>query len=78
MTPQDVVIALSNSGESNEILALIPVFEASARTAYLHDQPSGERLGRAADIHLCVKVPREACPLGFGANHQHNRRAGYG
>ncbi|MDU2498563.1 MAG: KpsF/GutQ family sugar-phosphate isomerase [Klebsiella grimontii] len=42
VTPCDVVIALSNSGESNEIL-----------------------MARAADIHLCVKVPKEACPLGL-------------
>lgn len=64
VTPQDVVIALSNSGESNEILALIPVLKR-LRVRYLHTSKPDSSMGRAADIHLCVKVPREACPLGL-------------
>lgn len=44
VTPQDIVIALSNSGESNEIGAH-PGSEATAGAADLHDQPPGKQHG---------------------------------
>lgn len=62
---QDVVIALSNSGESNEILALIPVLKRLNVLLICMTSRPESSMGRAADIHLCVKVPREACPLGL-------------
>ena len=62
---QDVVIALSNSGESNEILALIPVLKRLNVFLICMTSKPESSMGRAADIHLCVKVPREACPLGL-------------
>jgi arabinose-5-phosphate isomerase len=61
----DVVIALSNSGESNEILALIPVLKRLNVFLICMTSKPESSMGRAADIHLCVKVPREACPLGL-------------
>ncbi len=65
VSPQDIVIALSNSGESNEILALIPVLKRlQVPLICLTSRPESS-MARAADIHLCVKVPREACPLGL-------------
>lgn len=65
VTPQDVVIALSNSGESNEILALIPVLKRQqVKLICITSRPESS-MARAADIHLCVKVPKEACPLGL-------------
>jgi len=65
VTPQDVVIALSNSGESNEILALIPVLKRlQVPLICMTSRPESSK-ARAADIHLCVKVPKEACPLGL-------------
>lgn len=65
VSPQDVVIALSNSGESNEILALIPVLKRLhiALICMTGNPESG--MGKAADIHICVHVPLEACPLGL-------------
>lgn len=65
VTPQDIVIALSNSGESNEILALIPVLKRLRVPLICMTSRPESSMGRAADIHLCVKVPREACPLGL-------------
>ena len=62
---QDVVIALSNSGESNEILALIPVLKRLKVFLISITSRPDSSMGRAADIHLCVKVPQEACPLGL-------------
>jgi len=65
VAPQDIVIALSNSGESNEILALIPVLKRLQVPLICATSRPESSMARAADIHLCVKVPREACPLGL-------------
>lgn len=61
----DVVIAISNSGESNEILALIPVLKRLHVSLICVTSRPESTMGRSADIHLCVKVPHEACPLGL-------------
>lgn len=61
----DIVLAISNSGESNEILALIPVLKRQhVKLICLTSRPDSA-MGRVADVHLCVKVPQEACPLGL-------------
>ncbi|XNM47846.1 SIS domain-containing protein [Escherichia coli] len=65
VTPQDVVIAISNSGESSEITALIPVLKRLHVPVDLHHRSPGEQHARAADVHLCVTVAKEACPLGL-------------
>ena len=65
VTPQDIVIALSNSGESNEILALIPVLKRLHVPLICMTSRPESTMARAADVHLCVKVPKEACPLGL-------------
>ncbi|WP_330983986.1 MULTISPECIES: arabinose-5-phosphate isomerase KdsD [Enterobacterales] len=65
VTPQDVVIALSNSGESNEILALIPVLKRLHVPLICMTSRPESSMAKAADIHLCVSVPKEACPLGL-------------
>lgn len=61
----DIVIAISNSGESSEILALIPVLKRLHVSLICMTSKPDSAMGRAADIHLCVKVPQEACPLGL-------------
>lgn len=65
VSPSDVVIAISNSGESSEILALIPVLKRLHVSLICLTSRPDSAMGRAADIHLCVKVPQEACPLGL-------------
>jgi len=65
VTTNDVVIAISNSGESNEILALIPVLKRQKVPLICLTSRPESAMGRAADVHLCVKVPQEACPLGL-------------
>ena len=64
VSPQDVVIAISNSGESNEIAALIPVLKRLHVPLICMTGRPESSMARAADVHLCVKVPKEACPLG--------------
>lgn len=61
----DVVIALSNSGESSEILALVPVLKRLHVPLICLTGNPESAMGRAADIHICVQVPQEACPLGL-------------
>ncbi|MFA3781037.1 arabinose-5-phosphate isomerase KdsD [Yersinia sp. 1652 StPb PI] len=65
VTPQDIVLAISNSGESNEILALIPVLKRQKIPLICMSNNPESSMGKAADIHLCIKVPQEACPLGL-------------
>lgn len=65
VSSQDVVIALSNSGESNEILALIPVLKRLQVPLICMTSRPESSMAKAAEIHLCVSVPKEACPLGL-------------
>lgn len=63
ITDCDVVIALSNSGESSEIVTILPLIKRkNAHLIALTGKPEST-LARAADVHLDVSVAREACPL---------------
>lgn len=63
MTDGDVVIALSNSGESPEILAIVPFLKRRGiKFVALTGNPQST-LGREADVHLDTSVAKEACPL---------------
>jgi arabinose-5-phosphate isomerase len=63
ITGQDVVIALSNSGESPEIAGIVPLIKRrGAKLISLTGNPAST-LGREADIHLNASVTQEACPL---------------
>ncbi|MEM9603782.1 MAG: KpsF/GutQ family sugar-phosphate isomerase [Pseudomonadota bacterium] len=61
----DVVVALSNSGETPELLALLPwLLRHGIGLIALTGQPRSS-LARAASAHLDVSVEQEACPLGL-------------
>ena len=63
ITGQDVVIALSNSGESVEIAAIVPLLKRrGARLISMTGNPAST-LAREADIHLDASVAQDACPL---------------
>jgi arabinose-5-phosphate isomerase len=63
ITGQDVVIVLSNSGESSEIAAIVPLIKRrGARLISMTGNPAST-LAQAADIHLDAGVEQEACPL---------------
>ena len=65
ITAQDVVLALSNSGESDELLAIIPLLKRlGAKLVSMTGNPKST-LAKEADIHLDASVAREACPLGL-------------
>jgi arabinose-5-phosphate isomerase len=59
----DVVIALSNSGESAEITAILPLIKRrGAKLIGMSGNPAST-LGRESDVHLNAAVDKEACPL---------------
>lgn len=65
ITATDVVLALSNSGETDEVLKLLPVLKRlGIRLIAMTGNPDST-LARLADVHLCTKVAKEACPLGL-------------
>jgi len=62
VTPEDLVWAISYSGESDEILKLFPYFRwVGVKIIGMTGVPSS-RLGRESDIVLDISVKREACP----------------
>ena len=65
ITAEDVFIALSYSGESEELLIIVPAIKRQgARLISLTGNPQSS-LGLAADAHLNVAVDKEACPMGL-------------
>ncbi len=63
ITEDDVVLALSYSGESDELLMLLPVLKRQGNLLISMTGRPQSSLATAADIHLDVSVPAEACPL---------------
>ena len=60
---EDAVIALSNSGETEEILTIVPVLKRLGVPLITMTGDAGSSLARAATVHLDIGVPAEACPL---------------
>ena len=65
ITAQDVMIALSNSGESEELLAIVPLIKREGGRLIAITGNSASSLARQADVHLDAAVAEEACPLGL-------------
>jgi arabinose-5-phosphate isomerase len=65
ITAKDVVLALSNSGETDEILVILPLIKRlNVPLIALTGNPNST-LARAATVNLDVSVAKEACPLGL-------------
>ena len=65
ITTADVVLALSNSGETAEILTILPVLKRLGVPLVALTGNARSRLAGGADVHIDVSVEREACPLGL-------------
>ncbi len=65
ITAQDVVVALSNSGETDEILTLLPLIKRQGVPLIALTGNPDSTLAQTADVHIDVSVPQEACPLGL-------------
>jgi arabinose-5-phosphate isomerase len=65
ITAQDVVVALSNSGETDEILTLLPLIKRLGVPLIALTGNPASTLAGTADVHLDISVAQEACPLGL-------------
>ncbi len=65
ITEEDVVIALSNSGESDEILNILPTIKRLGTKVIGITGNAASTLATEADLHLSAEVSQEACPLGL-------------
>jgi len=63
VTDADVVLALSNSGESDEILAILPALRRQGNVMIAVTGRPQSSMARLSDVHLDASVPAEACPL---------------
>jgi len=65
ITPNDVVLALSNSGETDEVLKILPVLKRLDIPVIAMTGNPQSTLARHATVHVQVSVQQEACPLGL-------------
>lgn len=63
VSPDDIFIALSNSGETDEVVKLIPFLKDNGNTLISMTGNPESTLAQASDFHLNVGVEKEACPL---------------
>ena len=65
ITRGDVLIALSNSGESDELLVIVPILKREGAKLIAMTGNPASTLATEADVHLNASVTEEACPLGL-------------
>lgn len=63
VTPNDVLIAISNSGESSELLDILPAVKRMGTAVIAMTGKPASRLAKLAEVHLDIHVDKEACPL---------------
>lgn len=65
ITPDDVVLILSNSGETDEINRILPILKRFGNALIALTGNPESTLAKHADVHIDVSVHEEACPLGL-------------
>ncbi|HZQ61863.1 MAG TPA: KpsF/GutQ family sugar-phosphate isomerase [Casimicrobiaceae bacterium] len=65
ITPHDIVLMLSNSGETDELVSLSPHLKRQGARIIALTGNEQSSLAQAADVHLDAAVGAEACPLGL-------------
>jgi arabinose-5-phosphate isomerase len=65
ITAGDVVLALSNSGESDELLNIVPTIKRLGAKIISITGAKNSTLAKESDVHLSAEVSQEACPLGL-------------
>jgi arabinose-5-phosphate isomerase len=63
ITRDDVLVALSYSGEGDELLTMLPVAKREGTPLIAMTGNPSSSLARLADVHLDVRIDKEACPL---------------
>jgi len=65
VTSDDVIIAISNSGETEELIGLIPFLKRFDIHLISMAGNAGSALSKASDVNLDISIEEEACPLGI-------------
>ena len=65
VTSHDIVLAISNSGETNEVIGLLPTLKRIGTPIIAMTGRAKSTLAQNADVFLDVAVAKEACPLGL-------------
>jgi arabinose-5-phosphate isomerase len=65
ITKEDVLLMISNSGETAEVINLIPVIKRLGAKFIAMSGNEKSTLAQQSDVHICVAVSEEACPLGL-------------
>ncbi|MDA8432960.1 MAG: KpsF/GutQ family sugar-phosphate isomerase [Nitrospiraceae bacterium] len=65
VTARDVIVAISNSGETDELIGLIPFLKRFNVGLISMCGNTDSTLSKAADLVLDIAVPEEACPMGI-------------
>lgn len=65
VTQQDVLVAISNSGETTELINMLPLIKRLDIPLICLSGAANSALAKAATVYLDVSVPEEACPLGL-------------
>ncbi|PSB91781.1 KpsF/GutQ family sugar-phosphate isomerase [Candidatus Pandoraea novymonadis] len=63
ITSEDVVVALSNSGETTELVSILPIVKRSGARLIALTGNNESSLSKLADVHIDSRVAKEACPL---------------
>lgn len=63
ITDQDLVIAISNSGETQELLNIVPILRRQSIALITMTGNAQSRLAQQATVNLNIRVEKEACPL---------------
>ena len=63
IAPQDVVIMLSNSGQAQELLTILPVLKRQGSKVISMTGNHDSEMARHADVHIFAGAQQEACPL---------------
>jgi arabinose-5-phosphate isomerase len=65
ITKEDVVLAISNSGTTSEIITILPLIKRMGIPLISMTGNAKSLLAEQADIHLDISIKKEACPLGL-------------
>lgn len=65
LAKEDVIIAISNSGETRELLEVLPLIKRYGNRLITLTGNVKSTLAKAGDVHLDIRVKEEACPLGL-------------
>ena len=73
--PKDLLVALSFSGESDEVIRLVPAIRRHGLKVVALTGNPNSTLAKLADVHLAVPCGKEACPFGMAPTNSTTARS---